>query len=75
MHVELPRLPLTFVPNDTVALVFENTRTIPENELSPLFDAIEDGRIPPMAVIFLERGATMRTLNEAAMRECGWVRG
>ena len=76
MHVELPRLPLTFVPNDTVALVFEarqDNQTL--EELGAMFRAMEDGFLPKMAIIFLEPGSSMRALDERQMRECGWVRG
>lgn len=71
--VELPKLPLTFIPEGTVAIAIEGR--FPEAALEPYFQAVRDGILPSMLIIELERGAAIRALSEADMREAGWVRG
>lgn len=40
-----------------------------------MFEAMERCEIPKMAIIFLEPGTSLRTLDERQMRANGWVRG
>lgn len=66
MHVELPELPLTFIPEGTVGLCFEGDVEI--ELLDQALAAMDRGDIPKMFIIIADPGTGLKMLNEGDAR-------